>query len=158
MPAPTTADKYSSEYFDILNLIRAKPREPIVLEFDTSRQANNFRARLNYFRKALEHDAKRHPDQETRSERRDLFIFANRLTFKVVNTAVGAQVVVLLAAQNVSDTETVARASLQRIMQERQEQDMLREAKKAAEIENPEEIKSSEEDGGASLRDMFGKL
>lgn len=152
MPAPKSADRYAQVYWDVIQTVRDNPGETLVLPFESSRLAYNFRARLNFFRKALDYDSRKHTDPVARANRKELFTFANKLRFKVRNLDDGAEVIVVLVDKDVSESEVKVEGMLAKLREQRHQAE-LRKVKG----ENLHGLKSSAEDGGESLRELFKK-
>lgn len=177
MPAPKTADGYAMIYKQVLWAMQDSPEETLDIPFDSLKAARSFRTRLYYFRAALGNDARKHPSLEHRKECADQFNFMQKLKFKAMETEDGALVRCIMAETDYSETEAKANDALNKVLRGRREAQAQKRvdteqarldkavgstSKKDVEhsaapkvMHGDVEIKSSSEDGGQSLLDMF---
>lgn len=154
MPAAKQAERYPTVYWQVIKTVMDKPSQPLVLPFENQAEASKFRAQLNYFRSALKHDSQRHPEKEVRSARAELFNFANKLRFKCAENEETKtwDVTIVMVEKDVSAAEKHVAALLHTLREDRERQELER-----IQSGNVHKLRSSSEDGGASLRGMFDK-
>lgn len=160
MTAAKSASAYNIIYWDIFATLEKTPLDPLELECASLKEARAFRTRLYYFRKALGYDSRTSKVPEAKARALRLAIVADRYKFQTVEREGRYFVRIIMGTEDVTASEVPFLESASKALHDRREDSYKRELKQAAfsrgfDQDTPA-LKSSSEDGGESILNMFG--